>query len=278
MENHTAMKAWMLDPATKRLELCDKPTPKPRRGAVTVRVEAAMVLSYMKELLAGARGHTFPSRPFIPGTNGIGVIEVTGEGVYHAKPGQRVSIHPHLVADERCADPAQLLMGHPARFGEGAEDLQGDWIDGTFAEYVEWPARTPIDSLGAMPAVQVLGLSKAVVPYGGLLRIGLQAGETVAINGASGFYGSAGVLVALAMGASRVLAVGRDAKVLSEVARAGGDRAIPIPLSGDTAADTAALRKAAGGAIDAALDMISAGSSASQQPCCETCAVAVDWQ
>jgi alcohol dehydrogenase len=136
-------------------------------------------------------------------------------------------------------------MGHLARFGEGAEDLQGDWIDGTFAEYVEWPAClvTPIDSLGAMPAVQALGLSKAVVPYGGLRRIGLRAGEAVAINGASGFYGSAGVLVALAMGASRVLAVGRDAKVLSEVAKAGGDRVIPIPLSGDATADCATLRK-----------------------------------
>jgi alcohol dehydrogenase len=259
------MKAWMLDPRTNRLQLIEKAMPKPRRGGVTVRVQAAMVLSYMKELLAGARGHTFPSRPFVPGTNGIGVIEATGEGVHHVRPGQRVSIHPHLVADERFADPAQLLMGHPARFGENAESLQTDWVDGTFAEYVEWPASlaTPIDSLGEMPAVLALGLSKAAVPYGGLLRIGVQAGEVVAINGASGFYGSAGVLVALAMGASRVLAVGRDAKVLREVAHAGGDRAIPVALRGDATADTATLRKIAGGAVDAALDMIGASSSTS---------------
>jgi alcohol dehydrogenase len=258
------MKAWMLDPKTYRLELIQRAIPKPRRGGVTVRVQAAMVLSYMKELLAGARGHTFPSRPFVPGTNGIGVIDAIGEGVYHASPGQRVSMHPHLVADERFADPAQLLMGHPARFGESAQSLQMDWVDGTFAEYVEWPASliTPIDSLGEMSAVQALGLSKAVVPYGGLLRVGVQAGEVVAINGASGFYGSAGVLVALAMGASRVLVVGRDAKVLGEVAHAGGDRAIPVVLRGD-ASDTATLRKTAGGAVDAALDMIGASSSAS---------------
>jgi alcohol dehydrogenase len=96
-----------------------------------------------------------------------------------------------------------------------------------------------------------------------LLRIGVQAGEVVAINGASGFYGSAGVLVALAMGASRVLVVGRDAKVLREVAQADGDRAIPVAMCGDAAVDTAALRKTAGGAVDAALDMIGASSSAS---------------
>lgn len=101
-----------------------------------------------------------------------------------------------------------------------------------------------------------------MVPYGGLLRVGVQAGEVVAINGASGFYGSAGVLVALAMGASRVLVVGRDAKVLGEVAHAAGDRAVPVVLRGD-ASDTTTLRKAAGGAVDAALDMVGASSSAS---------------
>jgi len=70
------------------------------------------------------------------------------------------------------------------------------------------------------------------------------------------------VLVALAMGASRVLVVGRDAKVLRQVADAGGNRAIPVALRGD-AADTATLRKTAGGAVDAALDMIGASGSAS---------------
>lgn len=86
----TAIKAWMLDPATKRLELRDEPIPRPRRGAVTMRIKAAMVLGYMKELLAGARGDAFPSRPFVPGTNAVGVIEEVGRGVYDAKPDQRV--------------------------------------------------------------------------------------------------------------------------------------------------------------------------------------------
>lgn len=258
------MKAWLLNPSSKELTLADRPVPKPRRGAVTVRIDAAMVLGYMKELLSGGRGQTFPTRPFVPGTNAVGVIAEIGQGVYHAKVGQRVSLHPHLVAEERIAAPAQLLLGHPARFGEASEDLQADWLDGTFAEYVEWPASltTPIDALGAMPAPQALGLSKAVVPYGGLLRIGVLPGEVVAINGASGYFGSAGVLVAVAMGASRVLAIGRDAKVLGDLATAVGGRVIPVPLSGDAESDTETIRKAAGGSIDAALDIVGAKSAA----------------
>jgi len=257
------MKAWIVDPATKLLRLEERPIPVPRRGAVTVRIEAAMVLSYMKEVLSGARGHRFPARPFTPGTNGIGTIEAVGEGVYHLRPRQRVSLHPHLVADERVAEPAQLLLGHLARFGEGADRLQDDWIDGAFGEFAEWPADivTPIDALGAMPAVEALGLGKTVVPYGGLLRIDVAPGEVVVVNGASGFYGSGGVLVALAMAASKVLAVGRDAATLRRVAAAAGDRVIPVAFTGDADADTAALRAAAGGPIDAALDIVGADSA-----------------
>jgi alcohol dehydrogenase len=258
------MKAWMLDPASKTLQLADRAPPEPRRGAVTVRMQAAMVLSYMKEVLSGARGHDFPARPFVPGTNGVGTVEAVGAGVYHLRPGERVSLHPHRVADERVGDPAQLLLGHLARFGDASEALQADWIDGTFAEIVEWPADlvTPIDALGAISPVEALGLAKTVVPYGGLLRIGVAAGEVVAINGASGFYGSGAVLVALAMGASRVLAIGRNADALATVCAAAGERAVPVALSGDATADTARLRAVAGGGVDAALDMVGAQSAA----------------
>ena len=49
--------------------------------------------------------------------------------------------------------------------------------------------------------------SRCVVPYGGLVRGRLAAGETVIVNGATGAYGTAAVLVALAMGAGMVTAV-----------------------------------------------------------------------
>lgn len=258
------MKAWVLDVRTHKLALHDRPYPSPRRGAVVVRVEAAMVLSYMKEVLTGARGHAFPARDFIPGTNAVGTISSVGDGVHHLAPGQRVFLGPYLVAADPSPDAARLLLGHLARFGATGEALQGDWTDGVFAEIVEWPAElaTPLDALGAMPSLSALGLAKLVVPYGGLLRVGVEAGEIVAVNGASGFYGSAAVLVALAMGASRVLAVGRDAATLAGIAERCGPRVVPVVMTGHTADETRALRAAAGGVgIDAALDMIGAKSA-----------------
>jgi len=51
-------------------------------------------------------------------------------------------------------------------------------------------------------------------PYGGFLRGEFQVGETAIVNGASGYFGSAAVLIALAMGAARVVAAGHDRAAL----------------------------------------------------------------
>jgi len=82
------------------------------------------------------------------------------------------------------------------------------------------------------------------------------------VNGASGYFGSAGVLLALAMGAALVVAAGRDRAVLEAVAKAGGSRVRIVSLSGDLAADTQALRAASGGAASFALDIVGRAQSA----------------
>jgi len=82
------------------------------------------------------------------------------------------------------------------------------------------------------------------------------AGETIIVNGATGAYGGAAVLLALAMGAGRVVAAGRNADKLRTIAALGGRAVVPVALSGDTKADAAALRQAAGGGADIAFDMV----------------------
>jgi alcohol dehydrogenase len=99
-------------------------------------------------------------------------------------------------------------------------------------------------------------LNRFIVPYGGLLRGRLSAGETVVMTGATGAYGTAAVLLALAMGAARVVAAGRSAAALDVVAKIAASRIVPVRLAGDARADTAALREAAGGGADLAFDMV----------------------
>lgn len=122
---------------------------------------------------------------------------------------------------------------------------------------------TPLPpALNAVPAERLAAIAKFAVPCGGLLRAGLQAGETVVVNGATGYFRSAGALLALALGAGRVVAAGRDRAALRDLADAAGPRLVPVPLSGDVAADAAALRTEAGGPVDVALDLVGRADSA----------------
>ena len=76
------------------------------------------------------------------------------------------------------------------------------------------------------------------------------------VIGATGWFGSAAVLLGLAMGASRVVAAGRNGAALEAVAAAGGERVTTVVLTGDLANDVPALREAAGGGANMVFDMI----------------------
>ena len=266
MPNH---RAWQFyDARTLRFE--QTPTPAPAPTGVIVRVETAMVLSYHREVLDGTRNYALPPAPFVPGTDAVGVVEAVGSQVVHVKAGQRVLLIPHLVIDERTTDPAQILVGHTAlgtlRNDEAARAtraLQAHWRDGCFAEKAHWPAAavTALDGLEQVSSLTALALSRLIVPYGGLLRARLEPGHVVIVNGATGQYGSAGVMVALAMGASRVVAAGRNAAVLHDLAASLGPRVAPAVLTGDWKKDIGTLLDAAGGRADLALDLLGEATS-----------------
>ncbi len=133
-----------------------------------------------------------------------------------------------------------------------------DWPDGALAEYALAPveAVTPLDGLERVDPARLAALSRFIVPYGGLLRGRLAAGETLTVNGATGAYGTAAVLVGVAMGAARVVAAGRSLSALEAVARAAGPRVATVALSGDVAVDAAAIRKATDGGSHIAFDMV----------------------
>jgi len=198
-----------------------------------------------------------PKGAFTPGSNGVGVIHSVGRDVWHLKTGQRVVISTHIMSAENVSDPAQILLGLTS-FGPGSEIVQDDWRNGTLAEYVLLPAAsvTPVDGLDHIDSAHLIAVSRFVIPFGGLLRGRLSAGETVVVIGATGAYGSAAVLLALAMGAARVVAAGRNKGALEAISRAGGPRVVTAALTGDVQFDVNSLRAAANGGAHLAFDMV----------------------
>ncbi len=240
--------AWRLHGPGGTLGIESRLLPAVRAGTVRVRMEAVPVLSYLREYIAGRLPYWYPEGTFTPGTNGVGVVEEIGPDVYHVAAGQRVFIHPHLIAAENTAEPAQILVGLTGVSPDSGPMLAA-WGDGTLSQRVLMPVSVlaPLNGIEARPAEQLAALGKFGVPLGGLLRGRLAPGETLVVNGATGYFGSAAVLLGLALGAERVVAAGRSRDVLEQVRGAGGERVRTVVLTGDIEADAKALKDAAGG-------------------------------
>ncbi len=136
--------------------------------------------------------------------------------------------------------------------------MRGEWRDSTYAEYAKVPLETceVLDEgrlCGGLgyEVVELAAMAALLVPYGGLRDIGLRAGETVIVSPATGAFGGAAVLVALAMGA-RVIAMGRNVEKLERI-KGRSERIETVPITGDVQRDAAALKSF--GPVDAFFDI-----------------------
>jgi hypothetical protein len=98
-----------------------------------------------------------------------------------------LGVSSHLVARENVPEPAQILIGATSPGGV-ADALQQSWRDGTLAEYVLFPVlnATRLDGFEDFDLAQLTVITRPIVPFGGLVRGRLAAGETVIVNGATG--------------------------------------------------------------------------------------------
>jgi alcohol dehydrogenase len=99
-------------------------------------------------------------------------------------------------------------------------------------------------------------MGRLLVPYGGLLAGRLLAGETLLVNGATGAFGSGGVVVGAALGAARIVGTGRNAQVLADLERRFGGRVRTVQMSGNEEEDRRQIQRAADGPIDVVLDLL----------------------
>jgi alcohol dehydrogenase len=249
------MKAAVLSKFASPLEVTTVPDPVPGTGEIVVDVVAAGVLSYTGEVLSGERNYEM-ELPLVPGTAAIGRVRTTGPDSTRLKPGDWVACDITVRSRDDARTPDIVLQGWSAR-GEGGRRLMRHFRNGAFASQMMIPTENaiPLGPIDEAEAGRWNALNLLLVPYGGFVAVDLRPGETVLVSGATGNYGSAGVAVALAMGAARVVAPGRNEKMLDELARRFGDRVRTVRLTGQ-AEDEQRMRSAAEGPIDVMLDML----------------------
>ena len=250
------MKAAILKAFGSPLAVETLPDPILGTGEVVVDVVAAGVLPYTNEVFSGERKYLL-ELPVAPGVGAIGRVRAIGPDATRLVVGDWVCCDPTVRSRDDALSPDITLQGWSAR-GEGGLRLQKHFRHGSFAERILVPTENAIriGSLDPAEAARWCALNLLLVPYGGLLAANLQAGETLLVSGATGNYGSAGVAVALAMGAGCVIAPGRNEKVLEDLARRFGPRLRPVKLSGNEEDDRERMRQAAPGPIDCVLDLL----------------------
>jgi NADPH:quinone reductase len=96
------------------LQLVDGPAPEPREGELLIRHRAIGVNYIDVYLRTGVYAHALP---FVPGREGVGIVEAVGPGVAGFTPGMRVGYpdSPHLGSyAEAVTVPARLCLEIPS--------------------------------------------------------------------------------------------------------------------------------------------------------------------
>jgi alcohol dehydrogenase len=197
------------------------------------------------------------TRLISPGPGAIGRVRASGPDATHLAVGDFVYCDPTVRSRDDARAPDIILQGLTAG-SEAGLPLQRYYRDGAWAEQMRVPTENAIKigTIAEADAARWCALGTLLVPYGGFLAAQLQAGETVLVNGATGSFGSAGVAVALGMGAACVIATGRNEQALADLVRRFGPRVRTVPMRGVEEDDRKQILQAAPGPIDCVLDIL----------------------
>ncbi|MGA5448183.1 alcohol dehydrogenase AdhP [Streptomyces umbrinus] len=175
------MKAAVVRVFGEPLVIEERPDPEPGPGQVRVRVEASG-LCHTDIHAAHGDWPVKPSPPFVPGHEGVGLVEALGDGVAHLSVGQRVAV-PWLGKAcgrcEHCLSGWETLCEQQINTGYGC--------DGGYAEkMVAWadfaqPVPEGISALDAAPLT-----CAGVTTYKALKVAQVRPTQLVAISGVGG--------------------------------------------------------------------------------------------
>ena len=219
------------------------PVPEVRPGDVLVNVKACGVVPNMNAVVSGKHWYILPPQPAVYGLDCAGVIDSVGPGVEAFKPGDRVFINPLLTCghchyclcgqDVLC--PSFTLRGY---FGTGPESvkLMEKYPYGGFSEYTLAPEDKLVKLPDNVSFEQGARLGYLGTSYAALKSSGVGPGSTVLVNGVTGTLGVGAVLLALAMGATRILGIGRKPEVMARLEKLGRGRVKTLAVGPDDAA------------------------------------------
>ncbi|MBQ1045225.1 MULTISPECIES: alcohol dehydrogenase AdhP [unclassified Micromonospora] len=175
------MRASVVTAFDRPMEIIERPVPEAGPGEILVRIEAS---GLCHTDIHAARGEwpVKPTPPFVPGHEGVGVIEKVGPGVTEHAVGDRVAL-PWL--GWACGTCSYCVTGWETLCE--SQRNTGYSIDGAHAEYAVASARYAVRVPDDVDPFEAAPLTCAgVTTYKAVKVAGVRPGERVAIFGIGG--------------------------------------------------------------------------------------------
>ncbi|WP_086797382.1 alcohol dehydrogenase AdhP [Streptomyces caniscabiei] len=175
------MKAAVVRSFGEPLVIEERPDPEPGPGQVRIRLEASG-LCHTDIHAAHGDWPVKPTPPFVPGHEGVGIVEALGDGVTHLAVGQRVAV-PWL--GWACGLCEHCLSGWEALCEQ--QQNTGYSVDGGYAEKMLAPADfAAVVPDGVDPRDAAPLTCAGVTTYKALKVAGVRPTQLVAISGIGG--------------------------------------------------------------------------------------------
>jgi propanol-preferring alcohol dehydrogenase len=213
------MKAAVVHSFTSPLKIQERTIPRPGAGEVLVRIEASG-LCHTDIHAAHGDWPVKPSLPFVPGHEGVGVVESVGEGVTSRRVGDRVAL-PWL--GHACGHCDHCVAGWETLCEE--QRNTGYSIDGGFAEYAVADATYVVPVPDEVSSFDAAPLTCAgVTTYKAVKVARITPTERVAVFGIGGL-GHLALQYARIVGGT-VIAVDIDDEKLAMAQQLGADHVV----------------------------------------------------
>jgi D-arabinose 1-dehydrogenase-like Zn-dependent alcohol dehydrogenase len=251
--------------------------PEPRPTDVLVEVKACGVVPNLTRVVSNFFGTLTPDNKMMPplpaifGLDPAGVVAKVGEQVWQVRPGERVYVNP----GRSCGSCRMCRSGQPydcpswtlqGYFGRSQEIMRA-YPYGGLAQFITAPATALVKLPDSVSFEAAARLGYFGTAYSAMKKIGVGPGQTLLINGISGQLGLNAALLALAMGATKILGTGRNTVLLDRVKKLAPQRieVLAVP-SGPAQPDPLVIwakKLTDGHGVDGMIDCLPPGAPAS---------------
>jgi alcohol dehydrogenase len=225
-----------------RIDTVEVPEPRPRD--VLVKVKACGIIPNMNAIFSGRLWNQLPPLPASVGLDAAGTVAKVGSEATDVTVGERVYVNPWLTCGMcaycRAGDPmlcsAAGFQGYFGFFPHSIRQLL-DYPFGGFSEYITASPQRLVRLPKQVTFEQAARFGYLCTSFAALRLGQVGGGSWIAINGITGTLGVGATLLALGMGATRILGFGRNRDVLAKLKALAPNRIDVLALGDAPIAD-----------------------------------------